>query len=218
VSVLINKAINKNAKLGIWNINESESWYLNHDLVTLQVQEQISKYKNKERKLQSISVLLLANTLIGNNYKVKIEYSKNGKPNISKSAKQISVSHSGEKVAVIISKKNEVGIDIEKISNKIEKVSCKFMNEVELELCEPLSGKSRFTYMHVVWGAKESMFKLYSKGGLGFRKNMFITSFSLFDQSFTGHIKKGDYNKVVSGSFMIIEGYMLVYVLGDTIS
>jgi phosphopantetheinyl transferase (holo-ACP synthase) len=117
-------------------------------------------------------------------------------------------------VAAIISGKNNVGVDIEKMSDRIEKVASKILNEKELETCLSLPVRDQAEFKQVVWGAKESMFKLYGIGNLDFKENMSITSFVRSDRSFTGVIKKGDYREVISGNFMPVEEYMLVYVLG----
>ena len=76
----------------------------------------------------------------------------------------------------------------------------------------------QFDFKHMVWGAKESMFKLYSIGGLDFKNHLTISSFDKLNQSFTGNIEKDRYREVVFGKYMIIEDYMLVYIIGARVS
>jgi len=216
--VIIEKTIKKSAKLGIWNIVENESWYFGHEQVPPQVIERAKKYKSVQRKLQSIGVYLLTAYLLKNNYKLEFEYSAIGKPGILHSSKQISISHAGSMVAVIISDTSKIGIDIERISDKVEKVGSKFLNQKEIEICDSLTAKDQYDFKHIVWGAKESMFKLYGIGGLDFKNNLAVSSFDKLNQSFTGTIKKDNYHEHVSGKYMLVEGYMLVYVIGTTTS
>lgn len=218
MSVILEKTIKKSAKFGIWKIIENESWYFNHEQIPSQVIERIRMYKSAQRKKQSIGVYLLADHLLGSNSRLKFDYTENGKPQIANSSKQISVSHSDSMVAVIISGANNIGIDIEKFSDKIDKVGSKILNHQEIEICNSLSAKDQFDFKHMVWGAKESMFKLYGVGGLDFKNNLVISSFDKLNQSFTGNIEKDRYREIVFGKYMIIEDYMLVYIIGASVS
>ena len=87
------------------------------------------------------------------------------------------MSHAGDKVAVIIGNKR-VGVDIELETDKILNIKHKFVNQQE-DLFIP-EDKIR-EGASIVWGAKESMFKLYQKGALSYLNHLQLHPFNDFD-------------------------------------
>ena len=83
-------------------------------------------------------------------------YTKNGKPHL-KDGKKISITHSFIFSALVISDK-EVGIDIEKNREKIKIIQHKFVN---LERGFINTHDALVDQLTVIWGAKESLYKIY---------------------------------------------------------
>ena len=50
--------------------------------------------------------------------------------------KNISISHSDEIVTILISKENGIGVDVEKIKNKVHSVASKFLSSNEIGFLE----------------------------------------------------------------------------------
>lgn len=72
---------------------------------------------------------------------------------------------------MILSKRFPVGIDIEAQRPQIRKLSVKFVSETEqLRWGNGLTDEA----LHLIWGAKEVLYKLYSKGGLDFKTDLSI--------------------------------------------
>ena len=76
--------------------------------------------------------------------------------------------------AVIIYEGKKVGVDIEKISERILKIKNKFLSPEELKF---IASSNELEQLHVCWGAKESLFKLYGKGSLPFIDGIKIADF-----------------------------------------
>jgi 4'-phosphopantetheinyl transferase len=77
-------------------------------------------------------------------------------------------------VAAIVSKKSTVGIDIEAIQQKIEKVSHKFLSPDErafMDLHHNLAHKT------VCWSAKEAVYKWYGLGSIDFKEHIHLEPF-----------------------------------------
>lgn len=135
-------------------------------------------------------------------------YNGNGKPHL-KNGKHISITHSFTFSAIAISDK-EVGIDIEMNREKIKIIQHKFVNfergfiNTEDDYIEQLT---------VIWGAKESLFKIYPHGGLTFKNDIDIASFKIKDGKTTGIIKVKDWNKSYDIYYVLFEGYTLTYAL-----
>ena len=122
------KNVTKNVKLGIWFINESSE-----KLIELAQEKGIKlndlpQVKNKNRVKQWLVTRLLLNHFFSD---TSIIYDEKGKPFLS-NGWNISISHSGDYVAIIINETENCGIDIEKVSNKVERIKHKFLNETDL--------------------------------------------------------------------------------------
>ena len=102
------------------------------------------------------------------------EILKNGRiPYIQDFDRYFSLSHSGNKVAVVIGD-NRVGVDIEVETEKILRIKHKFVNDKEAEFINEADIKAGAA---IVWGAKESMFKLYQKGALSYLNHLQLEAF-----------------------------------------
>lgn len=135
-------------------------------------------------------------------------YTENGKPHL-KDNKFISITHSFNFSALIISDK-EVGIDIEKNREKIKIIQHKFVN---FERGFIHKNDNYIEQLTVIWGAKESLFKIYPHGGLTFKNDIDINSFTIADKKTTGFIKVENWDKHYDIRFEQFENFTLVYAL-----
>ena len=134
-------------------------------------------------------------------------YNSNGKPHLT-DGKHISITHSFTFSAIIISN-DEVGIDIEMNREKIKMIAHKF---IEIENIF-LQNENLVEQLTVIWGAKESLYKIYLHGGLSFKKHIFVQPFQLEDGTTTGTIKTYDWDKKYTINFEQFNGFTLVYAM-----
>lgn len=137
-------------------------------------------------------------------------YNSNGKPHL-KDGKHISITHSFIFSAIIISDK-EVGIDIEKNREKIKIIQHKFVN---FERGFIHKDDDYIQQLTVIWGAKESLYKIYPYGGLTFKNDIDINSFQIANKKTTGYIKVEGWDKNYDIRFEQIDGYTLVYAMDN---
>ncbi len=137
-------------------------------------------------------------------------YNSNGKPHL-KDGKHISITHSFTFSAIIVSNK-EAGIDIEKNREKIKIIQHKFVN---FERGFIHKDDDYIEQLTVIWGAKESLYKIYPYGGLTFKNDIDINSFQIANKKTTGYIKVEGWNKNYDIRFEQIDGFTLVYALLD---
>ena len=137
-------------------------------------------------------------------------YSENGKPHLT-DKKHISITHSFNYSAIIISDV-EVGIDMEKNREKIKIIQDKFVNFERGFIHEDDDYIEQLT---VIWGAKESLYKIYPYGGLTFKNDIDINSFEIKNGKTTGYIKATDWFKYYNIYFEVINGYSLVYAIAQ---
>ena len=95
----------------------------------------------------------------------------NGKPNLVNIDGFISISHAADVAAIAISKKEEVGIDIEKMQEKITRIAPKFMLSEEIERSQ---GEHQVLDMYVHWCVREAVYKCYGRRQLDFRRHILL--------------------------------------------
>lgn len=206
------KNIANNIKVGVWHITENQddlikqSSLLNIDLTKLPVTKSESRIK------QWIATRLLVNHFFKD---IEISYNELGKPFLSNNW-NISISHSGDYVAIILNEKENCGIDIEKISSKVERIKHKFLNEDDLKII------TSHEHLTLYWGAKEALYKYYGKKEVLFIENLFIEDFSKNSTIFYGIISfnhppnlpqgRSFYSKIKM-EWEKIEDYILVYTI-----
>jgi phosphopantetheinyl transferase len=112
-----------------------------------------SENRLKKRKLEKLSQVVLLQKL-GIAYN-KLEYLPNGKP-ILNNAHNISFSHS-ENISILLISTTNCGIDIEIASDKITRISSKFINQKERK-----SIKTK-EEVYWAWTIKEAIFKYFGE-------------------------------------------------------
>lgn len=193
-----------NTRVLIWKISEDLPFFKKINLTDASL-NRLKNMKSEVHQKGFLSVRFLLKEL---GYKdADLFYTSDGKPHL-KDGKRISITHSFAFSAIIVSDQ-VVGIDIEKNRDKIVKIAPKFI-ESELNFIDQTNLVEHLT---VIWGAKESLFKIHPDGGLLFKKHLTIEPFTLQDKRARGWIKKKDFYEVYTIYFKKIENYSLVYAL-----
>lgn len=135
-------------------------------------------------------------------------YNDNGKPHLT-DGKNISITHSYTFSAIAISD-SAIGIDIEKNREKIKIIQHRFVN---FERGFIHKDDNYIEQLTVIWGAKESLYKIYPFGGLTFKNDIDINSFQIADKKTTGYIKVEGWDKNYDIRFEQLGGFTLVYAL-----
>lgn len=192
-------------KVLIWKIEESLEWLNNGIQLTANCQSRVEGMKSEIHKRGFMSIRHLMAEI---GYKDHdLYYDDNGKPHL-KDGKCISITHSFNFTAIIISE-DEVGVDIEKQRDKILKIAEKFTPLKEYHTVA--NEEALIRKLTIVWGAKESIYKLYSQSGLGFLQHINIADFDFDDKKTTGKVyfkgKKSNYHL----EFLEFEGFTCVY-------
>lgn len=136
-------------------------------------------------------------------------YDENGKPHL-KDGKHISITHSFTFSGVIVSD-SPVGIDIEKQREKIGIIAHKFVDYEYNYLKE--TDEDYIRRLTVIWGIKESLYKLFATPGMLFREHFLVIPFLMKDGNTIAWIdyknKKYRYNT----AFLEFEGFTCAYVV-----
>jgi 4'-phosphopantetheinyl transferase len=113
-------------------------------------------------------------------------YDERGKPHLN-AGRYISISHSFTFTAIIFSYETPVGIDIEKQREKILKIAHKFTQIEEYKTIANVD--ALISKLTIVWGAKESLYKIYGKKKLLFLHHIYVDDFKFVDKKTSGEIR-----------------------------
>ncbi len=159
-------AINESSRLAVWHITESEDFFTNE--VSLK-----NTITHPHKRLQHLAGRYLLKHLQPDFPFHSILIGSSKKPMLPENQFHFSISHCGDYAAAIISNEKLVGIDVEMITPKIEKIKEKFLNLDELELLQKNQlSESNIELITLLWSAKEAMFKWYGKGSISFKRNL----------------------------------------------
>ena len=136
-----------------------------------------------------------------------LEYDQFGKPHL-KDGKHISISHSHEHATIIIS--DEItGIDIELQRDKIIRIADKFV-EPEWEFLDK-ENQEYIRKLTVIWGVKESIFKIRNEAGISFKDHIHVHPFEIKDQSGIADLHFQNKSIQFKYHFIEIDNFTLVY-------
>ena len=146
------------ATIGLWEMVDGEFDSYTDDYLRGAIGEAEKRYKSNARRMEYICERALLKDMM-NGKIVKIFHNEDGKP-ILNNGLNISISHTRGYIAIILSETKNVGIDIEYVSDRVEKISSRFMREDE--------SADDIISLLVHWCAKETLYKLFSSEHLDF--------------------------------------------------
>jgi phosphopantetheinyl transferase (holo-ACP synthase) len=190
--------------VSVWKASETEEDLLSLRRLSVSEQSHLQGLKNPQKRLHWLAYRVLLRDMLGGDF--EINYLENGKPVLISPQKFLSVSHSKDFAAVFLSDTHNVGIDIEKISDRIQKVYPRFLNEKE----QQNSDLSDSALLHFYWGAKEAVYKMFSPHRLLFAEQIHVDSIDWESQRAVAAIKTAHFQAKVHVIYRNIEGYMLV--------
>lgn len=198
--------ISPQTKVVIWKIEETIEELQKGILLSENSQQRLRSMKSEihQKGFLSIRHLLKEFRL----QDIDIQYDTFGKPHL-KDGRFISMTHSFHFTGVIVSSEKKVGIDIEKQREKILKIAHKFTPIEEYKTIANVSALIR--KLTVVWGAKESLYKIYGKKKLLFLHHIFIDDFNFEDGKTTGVIRYEGIESKHLIRFLEFEGFTGVF-------
>ena len=112
----------------------------------------------------------------------------------------------------MISKTRPVGIDIEQIKQKVERIAPRFLRPAERAVIDP---KHKIAHLYICWCAKEAIYKCYGQKAVSFLDDIALEAFPFTEEgTVNANLHKGDVNLDYRVEFMQYEDYMLGYVKG----
>ena len=164
----------------------------------------------ENRKREWLTIRVLLKELSGE--EKEILYNPLGKPYLSDNSFHISISHTKGYAALILNKENEVAIDIERISSKVENIRKRFVNEEEEKSLSQLNER---IHLVLYWSAKESLFKRLGMENVDFKTHLHIQAFEpVLGEwcEFEAYETKTAYQNCYKIKYFVHEDYVLTYI------
>ena len=198
--------VNKTTKVLIWKIEESFNDLNTNVLLTDKSRNRLNGMKSKLHQKGFLSVRHLLKEVGYSD--ADLIYDEFGKPHL-KDGKYISITHSFTFSGLIISDTLHVGIDIEKQRDKILKIAHKFTPVEEYKTIA--NHDALISKLTIVWGAKESLYKIYGKKKLLFLHHIYVDDFRFADEKTSGEIRYNGEESSYNIQFLEFEGFTCVF-------
>jgi phosphopantetheine--protein transferase-like protein len=197
---------------GIWEIEEEEDWFFKQWQLSPEENQHFNNLKGR-KKLEYLSARHLVHLLTGLDHRVPMHTSLTGKPFfLWEPTLHLSISHSHQYAAAILSKSCKVGIDIQLIVPQMRKVAKRVFSSTELSF---VSMENELEMLHILWGIKEAVFKAFGIGGIDFKEQIGVHPFiyQYPKGSFKASLTKENQTITYSGTYQFLpEGYVSVYL------
>lgn len=163
--VFFQQQINADTRLGVWKIEETESFFKGNVPVHRDV-------THPKKRLQHLAGRFLLQYLFPDFPYQLIQIADTRKPFLPDEQYHFSISHCGDYAAAIVSRSARVGVDVEETEDRIIRIKDKFLSasEQSVFIPEPASPDNR--RITLCWSAKESVFKWYGNGEVDFKKHI----------------------------------------------
>jgi 4'-phosphopantetheinyl transferase EntD len=203
--IFFQHTLDESAKLGVWKIEEDETFFLQEVMPQRDV-------THPHKKLQHLAGRYLLKYLYPDFPLSLIRVADTRKPFLPDEAYHFSISHCGDYAAAIVSRDYRVGIDIEIPTGKILKIEHKFLHEEERRMIND-NGLERTHQLTLMWCCKEAMFKWWGKGNIDFSK-MLRVSGGVYEGGgiLQGNFIKGNLNVFFPLQYRIFPGLILTWV------
>ncbi|MFP9100162.1 4'-phosphopantetheinyl transferase family protein [Flavobacterium sp. RHBU_24] len=200
--------IDADTKLLVWQNTEPLEELYNAVNLKDVCEQKLAKMKSEQHQKGFLGVRKLMQHIGYTDF--DLFYDPNGKPHL-KDGRNISITHSYAYSAILVSSR-QAGIDMEMQREKIITISAKFLDK-EFAFLDT-THKDYIRMLTVLWGVKESVYKMVSRKGLSFKRDVEVFPFELESGRGETAFSFEDVKARVTFHFLEMEGFTLVYCLG----
>lgn len=168
---IFKEIISEQTQILIWKYSDEEKF--SADLISDEKEFEHLKQKSPKRLIEKQMVRQMLKKIQPNH---KIRYYENGQPYLEPFDKFVSVSHSFPYAVLAISEK-KIGVDIEQVKDRIDKIKHKFLHPTEIDWLS--RAKSGIEHLTAIWCIKEALFKIHSSKQWSFKEFYVVDEFLL---------------------------------------
>jgi len=211
MAIAYRQRVDDDTEFALWKIEEKAEDLYSQLQLDDQEQAYFEHLSNGKRHLHWLGTRVLLRTMLHTDEYIDCKVDVHGKPYLVNLPYHISMSHSFDYAAVMISKKGAVGIDIELIKEKVERIAEKFMRPQEMDFID--TDRNRIAQLYVCWCAKEAVYKCYGQKEVSFADNILLEPFSFEGHGVVdAHLHKGTVKNDYQVEYLQYLDYMIGYV------
>ena len=143
--------------IAVWRIEESSD-VLYGLLATHKYDAQLAEKKHEGRRAEWLAVRLLVAEVLGADKEVA--YHPSGCPCLTDGSFYISIYHTKDYAALAYHAEKKIGVDVEYVSSRVERIAHRFTSTEETAYIEPMNENDRMMCYLINWSAKETLYKL----------------------------------------------------------
>lgn len=196
-------AIKPNTTLYLWQITEDFNALFRQVQLKDVSLARLEGMKSESHQKGFLAVRMLLQHVGYNDY--DLFYDEFGKPHLT-DEKHISISHSNGFSGIVISDEN-VGLDIEQLKPKTLRIASRYMDVSHLENLNEVEKTKKAT---VIWGIKETIFKVKNEIGISFLDHISENPFLFEDHKASARLIFNDKIEYFETVFDSIEDYIYV--------
>ena len=200
--------LDPSGNLLLWRAEEESAWFKEQLNVVPELWEEYDSLANEAIRHRWLASRYAVQQ-VSRQSPLNLIKETSGKPILLESENHISLSHCDGYVAAIHGD-TPVGIDVERISHRAQKIKNYFLRDEELELL----GKENEALI-LAWSAKESIFKWYGKRNLGYKSQLCIRSIDFDEQVMQMELFTSEHNLIQPVFFSLDSEKVLTWVVGD---
>jgi phosphopantetheinyl transferase len=209
VPLFYQQDINENTRLGVWKIEEEEDFFLR----SVPLKRDIT---HPHKRLQHLAGRYLLRFLFPGFPSEEIEIADTRKPFLPDEQYHFSISHCGDYAAALVSSSGRVGIDIENITPRVERIKHKFLHPDELAFVQTHNPEQYIPLLTLLWSTKEAMFKWWGRGDVDFSEVLRVNDFSFSAEGvIPAHFVKEDSKVALDIHYQMPAGLSLAWVVSN---
>jgi phosphopantetheinyl transferase len=211
MAIVYTQQVDNDTEFAIWKIEEEADELYSQLRLDEHEKAFYEQLKIGKRNLHWLGTRVLLRKLLRTDEYIDFKVDPHGKPYLVNLPYHVSLSHSFDYAAVMIGKR-PVGIDIEQVKEKVERIAHKFMRKEELDF---INGSDKINQLYVCWCAKEAVYKCYGQKEVSFADNILLQPFNFEGHGYVNaRLQKGGINLSYDVGYLQYQDYMIGYVKG----
>jgi 4'-phosphopantetheinyl transferase len=180
--LLFVKNITERLRFAAWNIGEEEAFFREDLPLSAEEENEVALHRDPLRAKEWLASRWLLHQLTDHHQRMPLAKDTYSKPFfVGGTGQYCSLSHSRGTVAALLSP-TDCGCDIQVLVEKMPRIAPKFMRPDEYAWAERYGNADHFLIQHVIWTAKEAMYKTYGRKEVDFKAHLYLEPFD-FDKS-----------------------------------
>jgi 4'-phosphopantetheinyl transferase EntD len=209
VPLFYQQDINEFTKLAVWKISEGEDFFLRTAFLPREI-------THPHKRLQHLAGRFLLAYLFPDFPYEEMLIADTRKPYLPEAQYHFSISHCGDYAAAIVSSRQRVGIDVEMVTARVDKIKHKFLHPQELAFVNSNPAKSHIELLTLLWSSKEAMFKWWGIGDIDFSESLRVDSFQFSSAGIIpARFLKDSWNIPLLIHFQLVNGLSLAWVCSE---